>query len=352
MDEQAVLTDACQVTVAWLTRVLKEKGALVKGRVGNVTAEPMPSTNSRMARLHLSYEKGTEGDLPASLMLKIVLTEPGEFGPSEVDYYTRDYVDLPDAPILTCYHAAYSAGQHAYHLLLEDLTTTHRANWETTPTPAYGRSLAEALAILHAHWWKKVFAPAAQIERYMAEVRPGFEPLLAYTKGDIPAAWIEALHRIMSEHPAAMHARLAQGDHLTLVHGDPNPGNILTPIAGNGRLYLVDRQPFDWSFTEWLGVSDLAYLMALRWEPELRQQLEMEVLRHYHAVLRRRGATGYSWEQLLYDYKLSVMQMVYVPIDWCVTDGDRERMKWLWSAQLERVMTAVFELDCMGLLVG
>lgn len=352
MVEQGVLTDASQVTAAWLTEVLKTKRALTNGCVGSVTVEPRHGTNSRMARLHLNYEERAEGDLPASLMLKIVLTEPGEFGPSEVDYYTRDYVDLPDAPIPTCYHAAYSAGQHAYHLLLEDLTTTHRANWETTPTPAYGHSLAEGLAVLHAHWWNRVHAPAAQIERHMAEVRPGFEPLLADTKGVIPAAWVEALHQIMRAHPAAMHARLAQDDHFTLIHGDPNPGNILTPTNGKGRVYLVDRQPFDWSFTEWLGASDLAYLMALRWEPELRRQLEMKVLRHYHAVLQRRGVTGYSWEQLLYDYKLSVIQMVYVPIDWCVVDSDRERMKWLWSAQLERVMTAVFELDCMGLLVG
>jgi hypothetical protein len=303
-----------------------------------------------MTRLHLTYDDAAEGARPPSLMLKIVLTEPGEFGPSEVEYYTRDYVGLTDAPLLPCYHAAYSAEQHAYHLLLADVSATHHNNWETTPSLAYGISLAGALAILHAHWWGCVAVPAAQIDRHMAHVRPGLAPLLAHAEGEIPTAGVEALHRIVQDHPAAMRVRIGQDNHFTLIHGDPNPGNILTPIAGDGPVYLIDRQPFDWSFTAWLGVSDLAYLMALRWQPERRRQLEMDVLRHYHACLQQRGVTGYTWEQLLADYKLSVMQMAYVPIEWCVWEEDRERMKWLWLAQLQRVMTAVFDLDCLDSL--
>ena len=350
MIEQAVLADPSQATAAWLTGVLKAKGVLVNVRVNSVMAEPLPSDNSHMTRLHLGYENRTEGDLPDSLMLKIVITQPGEFGSSEVDYYTRDYAGLPDAPIPLCYHAAYSAGQHAYHLLLKDLSATHRNNWETAPTPAYGRSMAEALACLHAHWWGQVLAPVAQIERHVAHVRPGFEPLLAHARDEIPTAWVEALHQIMSAHPAAMRARLAQDGHFTLIHGDPNPGNILTAVAGDGQVYLVDRQPFDWSFTAWLGASDLAYMMALWWDPELRRELEMDVLRHYHASLQQRGVTGYTWEQVLADYRLSLMQMVYVPMEWCLLESDRERMRWLWLVQLQRVMAAVFELDCLGLV--
>jgi predicted unusual protein kinase regulating ubiquinone biosynthesis (AarF/ABC1/UbiB family) len=42
---------------------------------------------------------------------------------------------------------------------------------------------------------------------------------------------------------------------MTLIHGDPNPGNILVPKVGEqpalsaskGPLFLIDQQPFDWN---------------------------------------------------------------------------------------------------------
>ena len=44
---------------------------------------------------------------------------------------------------------------------------------------------------------------------------------------------------------------------FTIVHGDINPGNILYPVDP-GKVYFLDRQPFPWSLTTWLGVSDLS----------------------------------------------------------------------------------------------
>ena len=40
-----------------------------------------------------------------------------------------------------------------YHLLLDDLSASHTTATEKEPTIGYGLALAEALAILHAHWW-------------------------------------------------------------------------------------------------------------------------------------------------------------------------------------------------------
>ncbi len=89
-----------------------------------------------------------------------------------------------------------------------------------------------------------------------------------------------------------MRERTRDGAGFTLVHGDVNPGNVLTPISGAGPVYLIDRQPFDWSLTTWLGASDIAYMIVHRWDTELRRELELPVLRHYHAALERRGVVG------------------------------------------------------------
>ena len=60
------------------------------------------------------------------------------------------------------------------------------------------------------------------------------------------------------------------------------------------QIYIIDRQPFDWSLTTWLGVYDLAYAMLIDWDTPTRRALEWPVLRRYHDELRRRGVMGYS----------------------------------------------------------
>lgn len=94
--------------------------------------------------------------LPHHPLLKLVDTNTGDgefFLPSEVTYYTRDYVDLPDTPLVRCYDGAYSAAQNRYHLPLDDLSETHEAAYDLQPSLEHGQALAEALAILHVHWW-------------------------------------------------------------------------------------------------------------------------------------------------------------------------------------------------------
>jgi hypothetical protein len=73
------------------------------------------------------------------------------------------------------------------------------------------------------------------------------------------------------------------------------------------------------------------------------------MLRYYWQSLQARGVTGYSWEQLVQDYKLAAVQSLYVAVNWCVDEQDRTRMAWVWRPQLEKEMAALFDLDCNSL---
>ncbi len=110
-------------------------------------------------------------------------------------------------------------------------------------------------------------------------------------------------------------------------------------------IYIIDRQPFDWSLTTWLGVYDLAYAMVLDWEVETRRRLEMPILRHYHDWLSKNGVNGYPWEQLVDDYRLSVAMGVYIATEYC-RGGINERWTWSWLPMLQRSLTACDDLDC------
>ena len=353
-----VIASLDQVSADWLTAVLRHSGALTQGGVTAFTMETQQRELSANAKILLRYSDKAQGDLPQRLFLKLVNTDMEDefFGPSEVNYYTRDYVGLADRPILPCYDAAYSEQQRRYHILMDDLSATHVTAGSKTPTLAYGLALAEALAKLHAHWWSadrlnaggEPIHSAEQIRRFVNIARPGVKHVLARCADQLPSHWPQALEELFVWHPQAMIERTQNGTGFTLIHGDVNAGNVFVPINDDRPLYIVDRQPFDWSLTTWLGVYDLAYAIIPRWPVQLRRQGEEPLLRHYHAQLRANGVTDYSWAQLWDDYRLCAVINVYVAIEWS-RGGVSEQTLPIWLPMLQKAMVAFDDLGCTEL---
>lgn len=346
------------VTKDWLTAVLSRNGALTRGSVTGFEVATGRGNWSTNAGLTLRYSADAQGDRPTQLFLKIVNTdlEDESFGPSEIHYYTRDYVDVPDAPLIRCYAGAYSAEKHRYHLLLDDLSATHIQARLKTPTLAYGLALAEGLAALHARWWGaarlgEAGAPrhsAVHIRRFVDIAEPGMAHILARFTADLEPHWPALMRDLFANHPQAIVARNQDDNGFTLIHGDPGCTNILVPRDEDRPIFLIDRQPFDWSLTTWLGVYDLAYAMVLDWEVETRRRLEIPVLQHYHAHLQQRGIQGYTWERLWDDYRLCAAMTVYIATEYC-RGGVHERWIPIWLPMLQRALTVCDDLDCRAL---
>lgn len=342
-----------QVTPAWLTEVLTHQGALTAGAVAAFESQAGRGNWSRNAILHLHYSAGAQGALPPRLFLKIVTLDLEDefFGPSEVLYYTRDYVDVADAPLIRCYDAVYAAEEQRYHLLLEDVSTTHVEATTRAPTLAYGEALVEGLARLHARWWggarlAQADAPihdADHIQRFVDIAAPGVSHIVAHVPAELKSHWPAVMQRLYATHSRQLIARTHQDNGFTLIHGDAGVTNILVPRQGERPLYLIDRQPFNWSLTTWLGVYDLVYAMVLDWEVEARRRWEMPVLRYYHQTLQQRGVTGYTWEQLVEDYRLCVPMGVYIATEYCRGGLNRDT-QWVWLPMLQRALTACDDL--------
>lgn len=354
-----VVTSLEQVTPAWLTTVLSRSGALTRGDVTAFEVDAGRGNWSTSGTLRLCYSPDAQGERPARLFLKLVDTDTGDgefFGPSEVAYYTRDYVDTPDAPLLRCYDGQYSAALQRYHLLLEDVSQTHVEAADKPVTLAYGLALAEGLAALHARWWggtrlAEAGAPmhsADHIRSFVAIAEPGVGHILGRFSSELQPHWPDAMRELFARHPQAMIERTSDPNGFTLIHGDVGHGNVLAPREGQHPLYIIDRQPFDWSLTTWLGAYDLAYAMVLDWPVELRRQWEMPVLERYHAQLVAKGVQGYSRQRLVDDYRLCVAMGVYVAVEYC-RGGINERWIDSWLLMLQRSLMACDDLDCRAL---
>jgi hypothetical protein len=359
MSSDRLITSVEQVTAAWLTHVLNTSGALVQGRVTKIDKHIDARELSTSVRLGITYSENAAGAKPTKLFLKLVTLDMEDefFGPSEVNYYQRDYVDIRNVPIPRAYNAVYSEAQGCYHLLMDDLSDTHVTARNQTPTLGYGKALAESLATLHAHWWGQPRLleigeriPNAQRIQWFANMgKLGASLIIAACKDELKAHWPEAIKRIYDAHPRLMVQRTHNDVGFTLIHGDVNRNNILVPIDRARPLYLIDRQPFNWSLTIWLGVYDSAYALVLYWDAEVRRALERPVLRHYHECLIRQGITGYTWEQLWDDYRLCVMMGVYMATEWCRTELRMDTHPY-WMPMLQRTLTAMDDLHCIDLL--
>ncbi|AWB43002.1 hypothetical protein DCC85_01310 [Paenibacillus sp. CAA11] len=347
-------TDQAQLSLDYLQRCLIRAGKLPNSnQIASFTIQPLEAKNSTVYKISLQYQNAGTG-LPNSLILKLC---QGPFGSSEVHYYTRDYAGLADAPIPYCYDAVYE--HSGYHLLLEDLSSTHQNGWEVQPTLEYGQACARAAAKLHSYYWGTrhkqdpgyASMSSDQIHRYLSYMQQGLAPILQALPESEYEEYRSMIQQVFHDLPKAMLRRQETfPDQGTLVHGDLNPGNILSSKATDKEIYLIDRQPFDWSLTSWLGPSDLSYMMVLWWEPALRRQYETAVLKAYYEQLVQLGVTDYSWELLLLDYKLSAMQCFFVAAQWCIQEQERIEMRWLWFRELERTAEAYRDLNGPALL--
>ena len=129
---------------------------------------------------------------------------------------------------------------------------------------------------------------------------------------------------------------------MSLLHGDLNPTNVLTPRGAESPVYFLDRQPFKWSLTYGVAVYDLAYFVIPWWPEQARHEWGHAVLRRWHEALDK---PGYSWSEAQADWRLSVEQCLHVPLEWCSKAATMESMRWLWEAQFARVQDALARPD-------
>jgi hypothetical protein len=138
-------------------------------------------------------------------------------------------------------------------------------------------------------------------------------------------------------------ARYLSHRNVTLIHGDAHVWNVLMPKdeqSGDVRL-------FDWdTWRIGLPSSDLAYMMAMHWYPELRRYRERPLLDRYHAALLAQGVGGYDRRALDDDYRLSVLLQILTP----VLQAAYDIPPWIWWNNLERILLAVDDLGCRELL--
>lgn len=349
----SVVVRRSQITASWLTATLRAASHLERGKVAKLSVKRWRSKAlSDLYRLKATYARRVP--LPGSFILKVaradeVTSVADHRRWKEYEFYTQLAPMMADPPVPRPYAAMYDPATRHSHLLLEDLTRSHRA--PPAPLPPAAEHLGEAmdcLAQIHAWWWNHADLGAATAERddawieaRTAGTRQRLTRFLDQFGADLPRSMRSALETAAAAWPTIMGRSTAKP--LTIVHGDAHPWNILTPLTpGTGRPCLLDWE--GWSIEP--GPHDLASMIALHLPVRERQAIERELVERYSTQLSRHGVVDYSPTACWDDYRRAIVRRVLSPVGLWSRGTDVRS----WWPALEHITAAYHDLDCERVL--
>jgi hypothetical protein len=356
----SLITHPEQVTPAWLTAKLVDRGVLQQGAVASVsivTSTANQSHLSHTAALAVAYTEEVHDPVPRHLFLKLskpdVHPEIFAWCRREVRFYLSARQVATPLPLPRCYDAVYDEEAARSHILLDDVSATHfQVLRPIPPSPPYCVLLVNSLAQLHAQWWESTrlatdFGETCD-EAALQANRQRLEATLPHFLDFLGDALLPTQRRLYERILASpllerRDQRCRTGHRVTLLHGDTHVGNCLLPRDPACQQVLW----IDWQLWEVnVATDDLAYFMAHQWSPARRAAFEQPLLRHYHERLTAAGVVNYDWHDCWRDYRESVILMTLVPI------GQFRRHQppmVIWTG-LEHITAAFEDLQCEELL--
>jgi hypothetical protein len=309
------------VTTTWLTRVLRESGAITQAQVVafRTAAVPWPSYVSECGRIHLEYDRDDVA-APTSIFAKFgaynsdALRRLTPASHAEVRFYKNFAPELGDL-VPKCFFARVHPDGLHFALLLEDLAPSRLMLLEpdVARLPGSIETSLRGIAKIHALFWNR--------QRSGGDIKGLYCPFL---DADSAAAWLAYVRaQVIRRHGAAVpqllldivdlvvkdirpiYATCARQP-LTLVHSDYHAAQVFLPTQEGGRFCIVD----------WFGVryaepaSSVQRMLLITLGDEVRHHLENQLLRSYCDALQNCGVNDYGFDTLLDRYRASMIDSV------------------------------------------
>ena len=355
MTEPAILIDPREVTVDWLTAVLRHAGH--DATVIGFTPEPV-GTGQMAQSTRFVLECAQSDTAPVSVVGKFPSPSAesraaGAAGGyrNEVCFY-RELAETLAVRTPRCYFGAISDDFATFTLVLEDLSPRRQGDQLAGCDAGQLVAAAENLAGLHAprwcdptlrdlHWVSSTLGEQAAsivqlitpmfVERYAADLSPATVMVLE--------TFASGIERWFEREPAR----------FAIVHGDYRLDNLMfaPPDAeGPDPVAAVDWQ------TVMIGNPgrDLSYLLGTSIEPPLRRDVEGEVRAAYLARLNELGVTGIDLETIEADERHGTLQGPFITMLGAIAVGRTERGDRMFVAMAERSAAMVRDRDALDLL--
>jgi hypothetical protein len=355
-----------ELTPQWLTGALRETGVIREAAVTGIDVAAIGAGSGflgQLAKVSLRYDRPETG-APGALIGKFPTLDPGgreignlfRFYEREIRFY-EDVAHLIDLRTPRRYFSAMDVAGDEYLLLIEDMDPARVGDEVASCSPAEAELAVRSIAEFHAAWWE---SPELDKLEWMPYVNA---PVHQSAQQSYQEAWgpfVETFGERLS--PKMLRIGEEMRDHIidlldhfepaprTIMHGDYRLDNM---FFGNGN-GTAPLSVIDWQISSrGRGVFDVAYFMASCMEPEVRRAHEMRLLRLWHEIVVDAGAKGYSFDEVLHDYRTAVLYAhTYTVIGLGSLDFANERGTALFDKWLDRRTTALLDLDAGDLMPG
>jgi len=350
-----------ELTPAWFTERLREAGH-ASAEVSHVEATQIGTGQlGKCIRFDLELARG-DADVPRSLVGKFASDDPTSRNTAvqlrgyvkEVAFY-REFKERLTIATPRCYYSAIESDGSEFVLLLEDLAPGVQGDQLAGCSPAIARAAVMELVGLHAptwgdeslrgiEWLGEPTDPTVMLGRalYAAQL-PGFLERYGPHLEPDEAGIIEAVAG--SQGPPF---ELIDTP-MSLVHVDYRLDNLLIDESQNPpRIHAVDWQ----SITLGRALSDVAYFLGAGLLPEVRREVEEEIVREYHDGLCAAGVADYPWEACWQDYRRTTFAGFAVTIIASMMVERTERGDEMFIAMARRHGRHALDLDAAEFLTG
>ena len=342
---------AADVTSQWLS-------AALAADVTHVDVAPI-GTGQTGSTYRVSATYATKYDLPDTFAIKLpaqddTVRERVALGYlSEVEFYT-DVADRVRIPVPRCFYSEISEDGADFVLVLADMAPAVQGDQIAGCAPREAELAVQALAGLHGpSWCDPVWLGLSAISM----PKPGDEAAakglgdVSVMAADITVDKLGA--RISGEDRDTLRAAmglvtpwlLAEPRRFALMHGDYRLDNMLFD-PDRTRVTVVDWQTMGIG----LPARDLAYFTATSLVPEVRPQLESDLVGRYHEALLGYGVTDYDADTCWRDYRLGVMQAPLITVLGYAFAASTERGDEMILTMIHRGCRAIHDLGTLDLI--
>jgi aminoglycoside/choline kinase family phosphotransferase len=262
------------------------------------------AVNDSKGNTHNLFEKDISSDVP-----------PHEVAIWKLMHGTR-------VPRPRCYYSSFDGLRKAGTILLEDLSLTHDDVGDGPSDDKMVKKVVEAVAALHLEFWDNYDAFGAlglpwrldSIEnwrQHLAALEGDLHMLVEHaqetTDGEQLACCFGGLDYLRGNFEPVLHQRFHKGKHITVIHGDLNPHNVMYPRDDNGNVCFVDFQAARMG----LATEDLVMLLSLHLAPNRERSLEY--LEHYYRVISE-SIDDYPFDEFMGDFLASLAEGIFFPV--------------------------------------
>ena len=351
------------ITSCWLTKVLNAGPDSGRPSVIGYSAETLAEGKgfmNRLFRLRLHFDSDP-ADLPDKVIAKLPSADPllrtvfDRLGQNRRE--VRFYRELANSPLMRTprvYHSAMDPATGDTVLLLEDLSPLRQGDSVAGCTLGEARRCIGQLARFQASWWDSPllvdldWMPFREADAVAyVQIYPGAWAALIEKAGDAMPPGLRALGDHLIADVRRIKALLTRPPR-TVVHGDYRLDNCFFSTNADPQQVAV----LDWEFcTRGRGAYDVATFVSEAFPPWKRRKVELGLLKEYHSILEERGVRGYTFEECLYDYRLSMLELF---VFWIITGGycdyKGERTTAYLRNTLERLHAAIAGLTSSELI--